>query len=95
MLSKKVYKRFSKKERERYYMDWGIDLKSKNRSTQLAWRLWTNTKDMHHVRESAKLVAKLIGLVEPSDASKKKLVNLLHLFKSRKSHNWKDTTSNI
>ncbi|KAF7817620.1 kinesin-like protein KIN-7F [Senna tora] len=96
MLSKKMHKKFSWREREKYYMAWGIDLKSKQRSTQLAWQLWTNTKDMNHIRESATLVAKLIGLVESNETSKKGFgLNFVGLFKSRKSHNWNDTTSTV
>ncbi|XP_054818362.1 kinesin-like protein KIN-7C [Prosopis cineraria] len=86
MLSKKVHKKLSRKEREKCYLNWGIDLKSKHRSIQLAWRLWTNTQDMEHLRESAILVAKLIGLTESNEAQKKTFGhNFLALFKSRKS----------
>ncbi|KAG5018241.1 Kinesin-related protein 4 [Glycine soja] len=71
MLSKQVHKKFSMKEREELYVKWGIDLKSKHRSVQLAWRLWTNTKDLNHVRESAALVAKLVGFINSGEAPKK------------------------
>ncbi|KAI9118158.1 hypothetical protein K1719_010490 [Acacia pycnantha] len=86
MLSKKAHKKLSRKERQKLYLDWGIDLKSRHRSIQLAWRLWTNTKDMDHLRESAILIAKLIGLMESNEAQKKSFAhNILALFKSRKS----------
>ncbi|KAK4274818.1 hypothetical protein QN277_017989 [Acacia crassicarpa] len=86
MLSKKVHKKLSRKERQKLYLNWGIDLKSRHRSIQLAWRLWTNTKDMDHLRESAMLIAKLIGLMESHEAQKKSFAHdFFALFKSRKS----------
>ncbi|CAJ1973244.1 unnamed protein product [Sphenostylis stenocarpa] len=71
MLSKQVHKKFSWKERNELYLKWDVDLKSKHRSVQLAWRLWTNTKDLNHVRESAALVAKLVGFINAAEAPKK------------------------
>jgi centromeric protein E len=47
------------------YSKWGVSLSSKRRRLQVARRLWTETKNLEHVRESASLVAKLIGLQEP------------------------------
>ncbi|XP_057975848.1 kinesin-like protein KIN-7F [Malania oleifera] len=70
MLSKQVMKRFSQKERNDLYQSWGIGLGTKRRRLQLARRLWTNTKDMEHVKESAALVAKLAGFLLPDKASK-------------------------
>lgn len=91
MLSKKVHKKLSRKEREKLYLKWGIDLKSDHRSMQLAWRLWTNKNDMEHLRESAKVIAKLIGLTVSNEARKKNFGhNFLALFKSRKSLSFGD-----
>lgn len=70
MLSKQVHKKFNRKEREKIYQKWGIKLNSKQRSLQLARWLWTNTKDTDHLRESAHLVAKLVGFVEPGQVPK-------------------------
>ncbi|PRQ27143.1 putative plus-end-directed kinesin ATPase [Rosa chinensis] len=70
MLSKKVHKRFPRKDRERLYQKWGIRLNTKERSLQLTNYLWTSTMDMRHIRESAALVAKLIDLAEPLQAPK-------------------------
>lgn len=70
MLSRQIKKKFSRREREKLYQKWGINLKTKLRGLQLTQRLWTETKDMEHIKESAALVAKLIGLVEPSQAPK-------------------------
>ena len=65
MLARQMQKRFSVEERNRMYTKWSVSLDSKKRKLQVARRLWTETKDMEHVRESASLVAKLIGLQEP------------------------------
>ncbi|KAI4316885.1 hypothetical protein L6164_024819 [Bauhinia variegata] len=96
MLSKQVHKKFGKKERDELYQNWGIDLKTKHRSIQLAWRLWTDTKDMIHARESAMLVAKLVGLVG-SDVSPKKTFGFgfFGKRKSQKFQTWKDTVSTL
>ncbi|XP_006647603.1 kinesin-like protein KIN-7C [Oryza brachyantha] len=65
MLARQMQKRLSTEEREHTYTKWGVSLDSKKRKLQVARRLWTQTKDLEHVRESASLVAKLIGLQEP------------------------------
>ncbi|KAL6633881.1 hypothetical protein ACP70R_026552 [Stipagrostis hirtigluma subsp. patula] len=65
MLARQMQKRLSVEERKHVYTKWGVPLDSKKRKLQVARRLWTETKDLEHVRESASLVAKLIGLQEP------------------------------
>lgn len=96
MLSKQVHKKFSRKEREQLYLKWGINLKTKHRSIQLAWLLWSNTSDLNHVRESAALVAKLVGFIDSGEASKKNFgFGFLARRKSIKSDNWKDTMSTV
>ncbi|AQK53990.1 kinesin-related protein1 [Zea mays] len=65
MLARQMQKRLTAEERERLYTKWGISLDSKKRKLQVARRLWTEAEDLEHVRESASLVAKLIGLQEP------------------------------
>ncbi|KAH9693220.1 kinesin-like protein KIN-7I [Citrus sinensis] len=69
-LSKQVHQKFSRKEREELYKKWGIALNTKQRSLQLARRIWSSTKDMNHIKESAYLVAKLIDFVQPGQAPK-------------------------
>ena len=69
MLSKLMNKRFSEEERNRLYKKWGIALNSKRRRLQLANRVWSNTKDINHVTESAAVVAKLVGFVETGTSS--------------------------
>lgn len=70
MLSKQIQRRLSKSERHNLYLKWGIRLSSRNRRLQLAYRLWTETNNMEHIRESAIVVAKLVGSVEPDHAFK-------------------------
>ncbi|CAK7346273.1 unnamed protein product [Dovyalis caffra] len=70
MLAKQLQKKYTKTERERLYQKWGISLDTKQRSLQLARRLWSDIKDVRHIRDSAALVAKLAGLVEPRNAPK-------------------------
>jgi len=65
MLARQMQKRLTAVEREHVYTKWGVSLDSKKRKLQVARRLWTQTKDLEHVRESASLVARLIGLQEP------------------------------
>ncbi|OAY77091.1 Kinesin-like protein NACK2, partial [Ananas comosus] len=69
MLYRQMLKKLPEKERESLYNKWGIALNSKQRRLQLARRVWTRT-DMEHARESASLVARLIGLLEPGQALK-------------------------
>ncbi|GFP94520.1 kinesin-like protein nack1 [Phtheirospermum japonicum] len=67
-LSKQMSKRFSEHEREKMFIEWGIQLDSKLRRLQLAHRVWSNTDDINHITDSAFLVAKLVGLIEPGQA---------------------------
>ncbi|WOL19146.1 hypothetical protein Cni_G27943 [Canna indica] len=68
MLYKQMHK-LSPEQRITLYTRWGIALDSKQRRLQLARCVWTKT-DMVHIRESASLVAKLIGLLEQGQALK-------------------------
>lgn len=68
MLTKQISKKYSAKERETLYQEWGIELKSKQRRQQLSRQLWKDTEDMDHIKKSAALVAKLVG--QPSQAPK-------------------------
>ncbi|OIV94830.1 hypothetical protein TanjilG_22027 [Lupinus angustifolius] len=70
MLRKQIRRRLSKSERENMYLKWGLRSSSKHKRSQLVQRLWSDTKDMHQVGESAAIVAKLVGPVEPNQALK-------------------------
>ncbi|XP_050231265.1 kinesin-like protein KIN-7E [Mercurialis annua] len=69
-LSKLMQKRLSEEERKRIYQKWGIGLNSKRRRLQLSSRLWSNTKDINHITESAAIVAKLVKFVEQGQGLK-------------------------
>ncbi|KAJ8470638.1 hypothetical protein OPV22_024981 [Ensete ventricosum] len=69
MLYKQMQKKLSPEERITIYSKWRIALNTKQRRLQLAQLIWTKT-DMPHVRESASLVAKLIGFQEQGEALK-------------------------
>ncbi|CAM8895216.1 unnamed protein product [Rhodiola kirilowii] len=62
MLCKLMLKLLSEKERIDLYSKWGIDLKSKRRKVQLVRKVWTDTREMSHIQDSADLVAKLVGI---------------------------------
>ncbi|KAK1369455.1 kinesin-like protein KIN-7F [Heracleum sosnowskyi] len=63
-LSKLVSRRFSQEQRKWIYEKWDISLDSKRRKLQLIQRLWSDTKDMNHIMESAAIVARLLRFSE-------------------------------
>uniref|UniRef100_A0A5B7ANT8 Kinesin-like protein n=1 Tax=Davidia involucrata TaxID=16924 RepID=A0A5B7ANT8_DAVIN len=70
LLSKEMRKTLSEHDRASLFLKWGIKLNTKNRRLQLANCLWTNTEDMDHISDSAFVVAKLVGFIEPGQAPK-------------------------
>ncbi|KAK4417364.1 Kinesin-like protein KIN-7H [Sesamum alatum] len=76
MLSKRMMSKFSEQERENLFLKWGIGLNTKLRRQQLAQRLWSKTEDMDHISDSAFLVAKLVGFIEPGKAPNKEMFGL-------------------
>lgn len=70
MLAKQMQKRLTKNERENIFLKWGIGLNTKHRRLQLVQRLWSDTKHIDHVTESAIIVSKLIGEEVPEQAFK-------------------------
>ncbi|CAN6802884.1 unnamed protein product [Brassica oleracea] len=89
-LSQLMQKKLSKEERENLFLRWGIGLNTKHRRLQLAHRLWSENKDMEHVRESASVVGKLMGFVD-MDLASKEMYGLNFSIKPRpkKSSLWK------
>ncbi|GFP82130.1 kinesin-like protein nack2 [Phtheirospermum japonicum] len=66
-LAKRVSSKLTAEEREMMYMKWDIPPEGKQRRRlQLVNKLWTNPLDMQHVKESAEVVAKLVGFCESS-----------------------------
>ncbi|VVB07625.1 unnamed protein product [Arabis nemorensis] len=93
-LSKQIPKKFPWNQRLELYQKWGIEMNSKQRSLQVAHNLWTNTQDMEHIKESASLVAKLLGFVEPSRMPKEMFgLSLLPRTENIKSSGWRFTKS--
>ncbi|XWS29224.1 hypothetical protein CRYUN_Cryun24cG0009900 [Craigia yunnanensis] len=70
MLSQRMRKRLSNVERENIFLKWGIGLNTKHRRLQLAHCLWIDSKDMDRIAESAAIVAKLVGFVDPEKTFK-------------------------
>ncbi|XP_026393687.1 kinesin-like protein KIN-7F isoform X1 [Papaver somniferum] len=90
MLSRRLQKKFSEEERKGLYEKWGVSLDTNERKLQLAYLLWTETKDMDHIKESASLVAKLVGLVEPDQALKEMFgLSFTPRPIKRRSYSWK------
>ncbi|CAN8274075.1 unnamed protein product [Cochlearia groenlandica] len=63
-LAKQIPKKYGKKEREELYKKWCVELNSKQRSMQVSNKIWSNSKDVEHCKESASLVATLAGFVD-------------------------------
>uniref|UniRef100_A0A803LVB6 Kinesin motor domain-containing protein n=1 Tax=Chenopodium quinoa TaxID=63459 RepID=A0A803LVB6_CHEQI len=97
MLMRQMYKKIPVQERESIFEQWGITMNSKQRRLQLARRLWTDTKDMQHIRESATLVAKLVGFVDEGQVPKEMFVGPSITTKSinRRSYSWKSSMSRV
>ncbi|KAL6554797.1 hypothetical protein OROGR_006055 [Orobanche gracilis] len=76
MLSEQMSKKFTDRERESFFVEWGIGLNTKLRRLQLAHRMWSKTDDINHITDSAFLVAKLVGLIEPGQAPNKEMFGL-------------------
>lgn len=96
MLSRRMLKKMTTKEREALFQKWGIDVKTKQRRLQLCRKLWTDTKDMEHVNESAAIVAKLAGLKEAGKAPKEMFgLSLVPKQNSSKGFSWRHPIPSI
>ncbi|XP_059647595.1 kinesin-like protein KIN-7F [Cornus florida] len=96
MLSRLMYKRFSGVERNGLYQKWGIHLDSKRRRLQLVHYLWSDTKDMNHIRESAAIVSKLIRFSEHGQAMKEMFgLSFTPPRMSRRSLVWKHSMASL
>lgn len=66
-LAKRVSSKLSVEEREILYLKWDVPPEGKQRRRlQLVNKLWTDPLNMQHVKESAEVVAKLVGFCESS-----------------------------
>ena len=97
MLMRQMYKKIPPQEREPLFRKWGVDVTGKQRRLQLARRLWTDPKDMQHIKESATLVARLIDFTDESQVPKEMLVgpSITPKTFSRRSYSWKAGMSSI
>ncbi|KAL3529251.1 hypothetical protein ACH5RR_008573 [Cinchona calisaya] len=66
----KRLKRLSEEERDALYIKWEVPLEGQQRRIQFINKLWRNPHDEKHVKESAEIVAKLVGLCESGNISK-------------------------
>ncbi|XP_038990599.1 kinesin-like protein KIN-7F [Hibiscus syriacus] len=88
MLCKQIQK-LSKKQKEEVYKQWGIGLNTKQRSVQLSQLIWSKSRDMGHVKESAALVSKLLGFLESGQAPKEVVgLSILPQSRTRRSTRW-------
>lgn len=88
-LAKRVSTKLSAEEREMLYRKWDIMVEGKQRRRlQLVNRLWTDPLNMTHVRESAEIVAKLVGFCESGDHASKEMFALNFVNQSDKKAAW-------
>ncbi|KAH6797975.1 ATP binding microtubule motor family protein [Perilla frutescens var. hirtella] len=76
-LAKRVSSKLSTEEREILYLKWDIPPEGKQRRRlQLVNKLWTDPLNMQHVKESAEVVAKLVGFCESSQPISREMFEL-------------------
>ncbi|XP_031380257.1 kinesin-like protein KIN-7F [Punica granatum] len=96
MLGKRILKKFRKRERESLYKTWNIGLNTKQRSQQLARRLWTDTRDMAHIEDSARLVARLVDWSETGRIPKEMFgLSFSPQPLGRRSFGWRSSMSSL
>ncbi|KAK3160932.1 hypothetical protein QOZ80_1BG0068500 [Eleusine coracana subsp. coracana] len=69
-LARRMGSRLTDEERERLFIKWQVSLDAKQRKLQLVNKLWTDPNDQAHIKESADLVARLVGFCEGGNISK-------------------------
>ncbi|VFQ82961.1 unnamed protein product [Cuscuta campestris] len=96
MLRRLVHKRLTGEERNETYQKWGIALDSKQRRQNLARRIWSET-GVNHARESAAVVAKLIGFSGEGEAALREMCGLNFtpplMYRRRRSFGWRNTAA--
>lgn len=63
-------------ERDKVYEQWGIRLETKQRKMKVAYLIWTDSHDEEHIKMSADLVARLVGLWDRSRPASKEMFQL-------------------
>ncbi|KAI3673708.1 hypothetical protein L6452_39836 [Arctium lappa] len=77
-LAKRVSTKLSAEERDMLYRKWDIpmEVNQRRRRLQLVSRLWTDPLNMVHVKESAEIVAKLVGFCALGEHASKEMFAL-------------------
>ncbi|KAG2717810.1 hypothetical protein I3760_03G192400 [Carya illinoinensis] len=83
-LAKRVNSKLTVEEREMLYTKWEIPPGGKQRRLQLVNKLWTDPHNMQHVKESAEIVAKLVGFCESGEHVSKEMFELNFVYPSDK-----------
>ncbi|XP_065851046.1 kinesin-like protein NACK2 [Euphorbia lathyris] len=83
-LAKRVSSKLTAEEREMLYVKWEIPAVGKQRRVQLVNKLWTDPHNIQHVKESAEIVAKLVGFCEAGEHVSKEMFELNFVYPSDK-----------
>lgn len=75
-LAKRVSSKLTAEEREMLYVKWEVSQVGKQRRLQLVNKLWTDPLNMKHIKESAEIVAKLVGFCESGEHVSKEMFQL-------------------
>ncbi|XP_015957897.1 kinesin-like protein NACK1 [Arachis duranensis] len=69
-LAKRLGSRLTLEERDALYMKWDVPVVGKQKRLQFVSKLWTEPHNPKHVKESAEIVAKLVGFCEGGNISR-------------------------
>ncbi|OVA13008.1 Kinesin [Macleaya cordata] len=83
-LAKRVTSKLTSQELEMLYIKWEVPPGGKQRRLQLVNKLWTDPHNMEHVKESAEVVAKLVGFCESGEQISKEMFELNFVLPSDK-----------
>ncbi|KAL0722492.1 hypothetical protein Bca4012_037091 [Brassica carinata] len=75
-LAKRVNTKLGAEEREMLYLKWDVAPVGKQRRQQLVNKLWTDPHNTEHVKESAEIVAKLVGFCDSGENIRKEMFEL-------------------
>ncbi|KAF2614877.1 hypothetical protein F2Q70_00011902 [Brassica cretica] len=75
-LAKRVNTKLGAEEREMLYLKWDVAPVGKQRRQQLINKLWTDPHNTEHVKESAEIVAKLVGFCDSGENIRKEMFEL-------------------
>ncbi|MCL7037541.1 hypothetical protein MKW94_021026 [Papaver nudicaule] len=75
-LAKRATSRLTAQELEMLYVKWDVPAGGKQRRQQLVNKLWTDPHNMQHIKESAEVVAKLVGFCESGEQITKEMFEL-------------------